>query len=127
MRTALLLIAHGSRLDAANEELRSLAHRLRAEGAYQIVEPCYLELAQPDIPAGARRCVQQEAERIILLPYFLSAGTHVRRDLEAAREQLGKAYPELEIRLAEPIGLHPLIPQIVLERARQADSVSSAG
>ena len=121
MKQALLLIAHGSRVDAANDDLRRLADQLRAHSAYPIVEPCYLELAGPDIPAAARLCVEQGALQIILLPYFLSAGLHVRRDLERARKQLKETHPAVDFRLAEPIGPHPLMLQIILERARQAD------
>ena len=56
-RTALLLIAHGSRQQAANDDLHHLADRFAAGGTYPIVEACFLELAEPDIPTGGARCV----------------------------------------------------------------------
>ena len=122
MRTALLLIAHGSRVENANEDLRELARHLEATSSYPIVEPCYLELAEPDIFSGGRRCVEREAERVILLPYFLSAGIHVYRDLSAARQALCEAYGDAEFILAQPIGRHPKMSEIVLDRAREADA-----
>jgi sirohydrochlorin ferrochelatase len=57
---------------------------------------------------------------VILLPYFLSAGVHVRRDLAAVRARLAEEHPAVEFRLAEPLGPHPLLLQLVSERARQA-------
>src|SRR5262245_8963784 len=48
MKTALLLIAHGSRQSEANADLQFLATELRRRGEYDFVEPAYLELAQPD-------------------------------------------------------------------------------
>jgi sirohydrochlorin ferrochelatase len=80
-KTALLLIAHGSRHGEANADLYHVVAAARGWGRYAIVEGCFLELAEPDIEQGAARCVAQGAERVVLLPYFLSAGVHVRRDL----------------------------------------------
>jgi sirohydrochlorin ferrochelatase len=119
-RTALLLIAHGSREPQANDDLHHLAGQLRRQGRYTIVEPAYLELAEPDIDAGGARCVEQGAGQVILVPYFLSAGVHVRRDLTAARDRLAARFPRVEFRLAEPLGPHPLLTEIVAQRAREA-------
>ena len=118
---ALLLIAHGSRLGQANKDLDELAKLLRTANEFSIVEPCYLELAAPDIAAGAKRCIHQGAECIIMLPYFLSAGVHVRRDLQAARQGLIGDYPGVKVILAEPIGLHPAMVEVMLDRAREAE------
>ena len=57
MKTALLLIAHGSRNAEANEDLVALAAELRA--SYPIVEASFLELAEPTIEAAGRRCAEQ--------------------------------------------------------------------
>ena len=117
--TALLLIAHGSRHAEANADLQHVAAGLRARG-YAIVEPSYLELAEPTIENGGVRCVEQGAGRVILVPYFLSAGVHVRRDLSAACERLATRFPEVEFRLAEALGPHPLLLDVVAERVREA-------
>jgi sirohydrochlorin ferrochelatase len=119
MKTALLLIAHGSRQAEANADLEHLAAGLRERG-HVVVEPSYLELAEPDIDEGGRRCVEQGADRVVLVPYFLSAGTHVRRDLAAARDRLAARFPAVDFRLAEPLGRHPLLADVVHERAREA-------
>ena len=121
-RTALLLIAHGSREPQANDDLHHLAGQLRRRGRYAIVEPSYLELTDPDIDAGGARCVEQGAGRVILVPYFLSAGVHVRRDLTDARARLAARFPGVEFRLAEPLGQHPKLVEIVAERAAAAES-----
>jgi sirohydrochlorin ferrochelatase len=114
--TAVLLIAHGSRRQAANEDLVHLAHSLRARGVYSIVEIAYLELAAPTIPEGGRACVAAGAQRVKMLPYFLSAGTHVASDLEEFRQQLLAESPGVEFELCPHLGLHPLMLEILLER-----------
>ncbi|HEX5269726.1 MAG TPA: CbiX/SirB N-terminal domain-containing protein, partial [Gemmataceae bacterium] len=116
--TALLLIAHGSRQAEANDDLYHMAAALRRRGL-AVVES-FLELAEPDIDGGAGRCVELGARRVVLLPYFLSAGVHVRRDLAAARDRLAARYPRVEFVLAEPLGRHPLLEEIVAQRAEEA-------
>ena len=117
-RTALLLIAHGSRLAEANADLDRLADELRGE--FALVQPSYLELCEPGIVPGGELCVASGVERVIMLPYFLSAGRHVTNDLTAARDELAKRHPDVRFTLAEPLGRHPLMTQIVRERASEA-------
>jgi len=120
-RQALLLIAHGSRQEEANADLYHFAAVMARRGQYEIVEVSFLELAEPTIAQAAAACVARGARRVILLPYFLSAGMHVRRDLAEIRRQLSEDHPQVEFRLAEPLGPHPLLVEIVAERARAAE------
>ena len=120
MKTALLLIAHGSREPDANADLYHVVAEMLRRGPYAIVEPAFLELAEPNGAEAGRRCVEREAERVVILPYFLSAGVHVRRDLTDIRDRLASRFPQVEFTLAEPLGRHPLLIDIVAERARAA-------
>jgi sirohydrochlorin ferrochelatase len=117
---ALLLIAHGSRRPEANADLDLLAADLRARGGYLIVQPSYLELCEPGIVAGGETCVAAGAATVVMLPYFLSPGRHVVEDLAAARDELGRRHPAVRFVLADPLGRHPLMQQVVAERAQEA-------
>ena len=119
MKTALLLIAHGSRQEDANADLFHVADCLR-ERDWPIVVASFLELAEPNIEEGGAACVEQGAECVILVPYFLSAGVHVRRDLSAMRARLAERFPAIAFRLAEPLGRHPLLLDVVTDRVRAA-------
>jgi sirohydrochlorin ferrochelatase len=55
VKRAILLIAHGSRVPEANDDLRWLADQLRERCADRAVEVAYLELAEPDIETTAAR------------------------------------------------------------------------
>jgi len=119
-KTAIVLIAHGSREEEANADLKHLANDLRREGEYDLVSPAYLEIASPTIEETAAACIGQGARRLILVPHFLSAGVHIKRDLASMRNRLAERFPEIDVRLAHPIGRHPLLLQILRERAREA-------
>ena len=116
MSTAVLLIAHGSRRQEANDDLARLAEMIRSRGRYPIVEIAYLEIAEPTIATAATSCVKSGAGRVKMLPYFLSAGAHVVDDLERHRKELSVQYPQIVFELCPPLGLHPLMIDIVLDR-----------
>jgi sirohydrochlorin ferrochelatase len=119
--TALLLIAHGSRRPEANADLDHLAGELHRRGAYGLIEVSFLELAEPTPEQAGARCVERGAKRVVLVPYFLSAGVHVRRDLTALCRRLAERHPQVEFRLAPPLGRHPLLVDIVMDRAREVE------
>jgi sirohydrochlorin ferrochelatase len=120
-KTAIVLIAHGSREEEANADLRQLADALRRQGEYDLVSEAYLELASPTIEEAAATCIGHGARLLILLPHFLSAGVHIKRDLASIRTRLADRFPEVDVRLAEPIGRHPLLLQILRARAKEAE------
>jgi sirohydrochlorin ferrochelatase len=120
-QVAVLLIAHGSRRSAANDDLVQLARLVADKGGYQIVEVSYLELAEPTILAGGQQCVERGATRVLMLPYFLSAGVHVVSDLESQRMTLSQSHPGIDFVLCPHLGLHPLMAEIVMDRLKEGD------
>jgi len=99
MREALLLIAHGSRRDASNDEVRHLTTILRERAAdrFEQVDCAFLELAYPSIPEGIELLLTQGIDRIFVLPYFLAAGRHVTDDIPAALADKRAEHPEVDI------------------------------
>lgn len=105
-RHVLLLVAHGSRREASNEEVRQLTGRLggRIGGEYDAVRCAFLELASPLIPEAIDQAVADGATRITLLPYFLVAGRHVAADIPGIVEQKQRDHPLVELRTARYLG-----------------------
>jgi len=126
-KTAVLLMAHGSRRAAANNDLQTLAELLLQQGLYPVVEVSYLELTEPSIPNGGANCVAKGATRVLMLPYFLSAGVHVANDLREFQQQLTSAHPEVEFVLCPHLGLHPLMVELVLARLAEGAKSASQG
>lgn len=119
MKSAILLIAHGSRRAAANADLVKLADLVRARRPDEIVEIAYLELTEPTIPQGAARCVERGALEVKMSPFFLSAGTHIAEDLTGFRSEFEAQYPGVRFQLCPPLGLHPLLVEAVFERMNE--------
>lgn len=125
MKTAILLMGHGSRVAEANDALREIASLVRATGTYDIVEVAFRELHAPDIQAGIDACVAQGAQRILLFPYFLFAGAHVLEDLPEELEMARQRHPGLELAMGRHLGAHPKLAEIVCERV--GESLTAAG
>jgi len=117
---ALLLIAHGSRRQASNDEVRELTNVLKqhSEDQYPIVECAFLELAEPSIPEGVRVCVAKGAESVIVLPYFLSAGRHVVTDIPEELQKAQDIHPNIDIKTAPYLGSAKGISDILLNLSK---------
>lgn len=117
---SLLLVAHGSRRAASNEEVRALARQLRAaQLSFAHVECAFLELAEPSIPGGLRRAIAAGADEVVVLPYFLSAGRHVVADIPAEIDLVRDEYPSVPIRLAPYLGAAEGILALLIAQASQ--------
>lgn len=120
---ALLLIAHGSRRESSNAEIRDLASQLRAgpgSRRFALVEHAFLEIAAPDIAAAGDKLVAAGARDITVLPYFLAAGNHLLADIPAALAQLEARHPAARFTVAAHIGRAAGMAELI--RAHLADS-----
>ena len=118
-RRALLLIDHGSRKQEANDLLPEVARMLKAMSDFDIVYYAHLELAEPTILQGFDACVAEGAAEVIVHPYFLSPGRHSTLDIPRMVAEAAAKHPGIRYRITEPLGLHPKIGELILERVRQ--------
>jgi sirohydrochlorin ferrochelatase len=117
---AVLLVDHGSRRPQANEQLEALARQLRARLPDRLIVTAHLEIAQPDIAAGLEACAQAGAAEVVVHPYFLGPGRHTAEDIPRQVASARERHPEMSIRLSEPLGLHPGILDVVVDRIERA-------
>lgn len=120
MKTAILMMAHGSRIAAANDAARDVAKMVREMTGFEIVEVSFREMHEPDIQQGIDACVARGAERILLMPYFLFMGAHVLHDLPEEIEEAKKRHPNLVMEMGSHLGAHPKLAEIETERIGEA-------
>ncbi|MSV32105.1 MAG: hypothetical protein EXQ57_06250 [Bryobacterales bacterium] len=118
--TGLVIFAHGSSVAAANEAVARVTERMAVEGGYSLVETAFLEMAEPDLREAVARLAARGADRIVVIPYFLTLGIHLRRDLPRIVEELAGVYQGVRIDVTEPLDGHPSLVGILLERAQAA-------
>jgi sirohydrochlorin ferrochelatase len=123
--TGFIVFAHGSRVESANQAVRDVAAQMAASGQH-VVEPAFLEIGQPDLTGATGRLIARGAKRIIVIPYFLTLGTHMQRDLPRLAHEASEAHGGIEIEITSPLDGHPALVQALLDRASQALSGNPA-
>ncbi len=118
--TAILLLAHGSRAMDANGALFRVADDLRFNGQFELVECAFLELTQPDIRTGLDNCRSAGVRRVIIIPYFLHLGRHVKEDLPGIINAWCELNPGISVTIGSHLGYSPKLTELVKERIGQA-------
>jgi sirohydrochlorin ferrochelatase len=114
--TGLIIVDHGSRRAESNDMLIQFVEMFRSRTCYAVVEPAHMELAEPSIDTAFARCVQAGAKRVAVMPYFLSPGRHWNSDIPCLTKQAASKHTGVEFLVGAPIGLHPLMVDLIQSR-----------
>ena len=114
---AYIVFAHGSSVASANDAVRVVAAEFARRGGYPAVEAAFLEGGQPDLASSVAALAGRGFQRIVVIPYFLTLGTHLQRDLPKLAEQARRAHPEVAVEVTAPLDGHPALLEILADRA----------
>lgn len=117
--TAVVLVSRGSSDPDANADLYKVARLLWDSRGLALVEPAFVSLAEPGVPAALERCRRLGATRIVVVPYFLFTGILVDR-IAAQVAEWASGHPGIDARPGPHLGADPRIARLVLERYREA-------
>jgi len=124
--TAILLFAHGSRAEEANRAVREAACQVERLGPYGYVRAAFLQLAHPSLEEAVAEAVAVGRRRVIVIPYFLTGGVHVRRDLPNLIAPVTEKYPGLSIKVGQGLEGHPLVAAIIIGRIQEVIQAAEA-
>ena len=102
----LLLFAHGARDPRWAQPFEAVAEHVRAARSGTPVRLAYLEFMTPGLVEAGAELVAQGCQRIEVMPLFLGAGGHVRKDLPVLMDALRLAHPGVRF------GLHPAVGEV---------------
>lgn len=107
MRSAVVILAHGSRNEpSVRETLDRLVGRVKSLLIQEVeVGWAVLQFNRPDLGQAVEALVARGIERIVIVPYFLFRGRHITEDVPKLIEGMRKAHPEVEFLLADIVGL----------------------
>lgn len=112
----IVVVDHGSRRAESNELLLDVVAMFREQSGYDIVEPAHMEIAEPTIQNAFDRCVERGATLVVIHPYFLAPGRHWKDDIPNLAAEAAKRHPQIEYLVTAPLGLHPLMSNIMQQR-----------
>ena len=100
----LVLLAHGARDPSWAAPFEAVAKRARLKSPATTVRLAFLELMQPNLEAVGVELADLGCTRVDIVPLFLGAGGHVRRDVPAQVEQLRVAHAGIAWNLHDAVG-----------------------
>ncbi|MBW7474343.1 sirohydrochlorin chelatase [Paenibacillus oenotherae] len=117
--TAILVIGRGSSDPDANSDLFKMSRLLWERMNVKFVETAFIGVTAPLMEEGIERCVRLGAKHVFVMPYFLFTGVLIKRMEELVAGLAGK-YPGCDFTLAGYFGLHPVLQDVLKERAVEA-------
>lgn len=117
--SAVVLVSRGSSDPDANSDLYKVGRLLADSRGLGLVEPAFVSLAPPGVPAALERCRLLGAKRIVVVPYFLFTGILVKR-IRTQSADWASDHPDIQVISGSHLGPHPRIAELLLERYQEA-------
>jgi sirohydrochlorin ferrochelatase len=118
--TGYVIFAHGSSIESANEAVRAVAADAARAGGFVLYEAAFLEGGRPTLAEAVESLAARGASEIVVIPYFLTLGLHLQRDLPRLVQAVEAETPGIRIRVTEPLDGHPGLSGMLVDRAREA-------
>jgi sirohydrochlorin ferrochelatase len=119
--TGIIVFAHGSRIEAANQAVHLAAAHLARSGDCPIVQAAFLELGRPSLEEAADLLVPRGVDRIVIIPYFLTPGLHLERDLPPLVDRISNKYKHINVHVTASLDGHPGLVEIMADRVRTVE------
>ena len=116
----IIFFAHGSSVESANDAVRKVAAEAARHAGVERYEVAFLELAAPTLEQAAETLAAAGVRHITVVPYFLTLGIHLQRDLPAIVGRIAAARPDIQISVTPPLDGHPGLASVLADRARNA-------
>ena len=121
MNDVILLVGHGSRSKAGNEEIYNFAEQWRARNPRWHIETCFIEFADVLLDKGFD-IAATKGSRVVVVPLILNAAGHVKMELPAHLAEARLRHPNTEFILSRHLGATDPILSILKRELRQAMS-----
>ena len=121
MKTALLIIDHGSKRKEANHMLFEIVKLIRHKQPDLLVYGAHMELAKPTIKEGVEWCIKKGATHLVAHPYMLSPGRHATTDIPHLVKEALHHYPDITYSVTPPLGVDEALAELILKRANLVD------
>ncbi|MBS4535481.1 CbiX/SirB N-terminal domain-containing protein [Clostridium sp. D2Q-14] len=121
MKKGLLIVGHGSRSLDAQNTFKEIVKMVKCKASYEIVEGSHMEISEPNIPIVVEEMVGKGVNEILVVPYFLYSGIHIKEDIPQIIKTLEEKYNDVIFKMGEPIGEESLLADIIVKRAKEIE------
>ncbi|MES2091591.1 MAG: CbiX/SirB N-terminal domain-containing protein [Pseudomonadota bacterium] len=120
VKKGILLFAHGARDPAWAQPFEAAALRLTQRAEQQAdtqVRLAFLEFMSPNISQAGTELAELGCTQVTVVPLFLGAGGHVRKDLPRLLDELTALHTNVQWRLSPAVGETELLIQALADSA----------
>lgn len=121
---AVILLGHGSRVEKAGGDMERVAAILKARHGFPMVEYCFMSRLPPHFPETLAGLVARGATRVLVIPYFLHTGLHIRLDIPEMMQHEAAKYPGLRLQLGGNLGYDDILVELVRKRIDESLGVA---
>ena len=120
-KRAVILIGHGSRAAGADNAMERIAEGLR-NATHGIVEVCRMSGRGVPFAEIFEKCAGQGVSEIIVMPYFLHFGVHLRQDIPEMLREAAEKHPEVRLILGKHLGYDEALVSLIEKRLRESEA-----
>lgn len=118
----VMIIGHGSKDPNAQMSLNYIVNGL--QDSYRNVSRCWLEIEQPDIFEGIKKCEKNNPKVLVIVFYFLHEGAHVKTDIN---NDLIPALKDSTLKntfITKHLGTDEKMIDLIIERAQEVENAN---
>ncbi|UOO37901.1 CbiX/SirB N-terminal domain-containing protein [Oscillospiraceae bacterium CM] len=121
--TGILLLAHGSREGDTEKTMAQITSFVKEILVSDMIEEAYLQFRDKNLEAGIKNLIDKGADNIVVIPYFLFAGIHIKEDIPGEIAALNEKYPHVKMTMGSTLGTDRRLAEIVSDRVRQVIAI----
>ncbi len=119
-KNILIIAAHGSRNKAAAKQVAALCQKVGKKNfcrtpQFDRVVHGFLQFSDPSLKDVIDHQAEQGAEKIVVFPFFIAAGSHILEDIPELVEKARIKYPEIEFSITPHLGVMDTVEDLILK------------
>ncbi|MDA3892511.1 MAG: CbiX/SirB N-terminal domain-containing protein [Salinivirgaceae bacterium] len=122
MQQSVIILGHGSKSKDAIEDFNYVVESTKVKSGIEQVYGAHMELAEPSLENVVSELYSSGQTKLVILPYFLFNGNHIKEDIPTIIKRLEEKYRGLEIVFGSPIGKEPMMADIMMKKVQELAS-----
>ncbi len=130
-RYGLLLVGHGSKLPYNKELILETGRMIQERSDRYSVRCGFMSMNEPSVTEQLEAFRHESIDALVVVPLFLARGVHIEKDIPALlglsegqkTGTFGNNGSSIPLVYADPIGVDPLLAELMLKNAENALSL----
>lgn len=114
-----IIVAHGMRRGRQNQALEAFISELVKDDIHHY-DIAFLESEHQDLAKVMMTLIQSGVVHFKIVPLLIFSAMHYLKDIPNIVHEMKQMYPGITVEVSEPLGTHPLMTEIIMQRIEDA-------